>query len=94
MRDTDYATEIATASVAGEGEPNSELRVERLFIKKHLREEIRWSWWVEGRMTPRPPDLTEAKLLELMKLGMSKEVFSTDFLVGLRNRIDAHLDAK
>ena len=93
MRDTDYAKELATAIVPVEG-TESELRLERLRIKEFDRDEIRWSWWTGGRLAPRPLDLTETQLLELMRRGIEQQVFSTDFLVGLKNRIAAHLDAK
>lgn len=93
MRDTPYATELATGSVKANKE-GGELRVERLHIKEYDRPEIRWSWWVDGKIANRPLDLTEGQLLDLFKVGMKNGVFTTDFLVGLRNRIDAVLAAK
>lgn len=96
MRDTKYAKELATAvvKVTGKGSVNSELRVERLFIKEHERDEVRWSWWKDGNMANRPADMTEEQLLELVQRGMAKGVFSTDFLVALKNRVDTFLLAK
>jgi hypothetical protein len=91
MRDTEYATELARASLPLGA---SELRLERLRIKSSNTEEIRWSWWSDGRLAPRPLDLSETQLLELMRLGMEQGVFTTDFLLGLTNRIQAHLATK
>ena len=78
MRDTDYATEIA--SVDHEGG-----RIERLFIKGENREEIRFSWWKDGRMQRRPLDLPEEQLLALMRLAIDDgNIFSASFLEALR----------
>ncbi len=94
MRDTEYAKELASASVPVKGQRKEDVKVERLLIKETNVVEIRWSWWVEGRMMNRPLDLPEDMLLTLFQAGMKKSVFTTDFLVGLRNRIDAHLASK
>ncbi|OLS38599.1 hypothetical protein [Bacillus sp. MRMR6] len=58
--------------------------VERIFIKDIKREEIRFAWYKEDnegkrRFIPRPLDLTEVELLELIKDGVNKEVFSKEF---------------
>ena len=50
MRDTAYATEIATASVTlGDG---TEARLERIYVKADEAEEIRFSWWKMGTLSP------------------------------------------
>jgi len=72
MRDTDYATELATADIKG-------CRIERLHVKALKQDEIRFSWWKEGHMTNRPLDLPEDELLALLRLAIEKNVFTEDF---------------
>ena len=86
MRDTRYAREIrsATDSVGQ--------TIERLFIKEHKREEIRFSWWKDGRMVVRPLDLPEEELLPLMKDAVAKGVSSERFLRSLRSALAQYLD--
>jgi hypothetical protein len=81
VRDTTYATELASASVQW-GE--SEGRIERLMIKEAHQEEIRFSWWNEGRMIPRPLDLGEDDLLILFERAIAANVFTVDFRSRLR----------
>lgn len=76
MRDTDYATELASASLGG-------ARVERLLVKETDQEEIRFSWWKDDQMQPRPLDVPEEDLLELFRRGRANDVFSDEFLLGL-----------
>lgn len=85
VRDTPYATEIkAAADSFGQS-------IERLFIKELGREEIRFSWWKDGRMVVRPLDLPEDELLPLMKAAMAEGVFSSGFLEDLRAALVDHL---
>lgn len=78
MRDTKYAREIAFADIGGE-------RIERIFVKENDAEEVRFSWWPNGRFAPRPLDLSEASLLELIGAAIKKGVFTPTFLGGLRD---------
>ena len=80
MRDTDYATELATAD-------NDGCRIERLRIKSTGEEEIRFSWWKEGRMMMRPLDLPESQLLDLFREAIAKGVFKTEFLRDLHSAL-------
>lgn len=73
MRSTNYANLIAEADIGGH-------RIERLFVKDQNQEEIRFSWWKDGRMATRPLDLPEAELLPLLKLAIENDVFSETFL--------------
>lgn len=82
MRDTEYARELASASIFW-GE--SEGRIERLFVKEFQREEIRFSWWNEGRLIPRPLDLQEDDLIILMKTAIENGVFTNRFLTDLKS---------
>jgi hypothetical protein len=82
MRDTAYATEIATAS-DGFGQT-----IERIFVKgEYQREEIRFSWWSNGNLVIRPLDLPEDELLPLVCEAIRKGVFSTQFLKGLHEAL-------
>ena len=88
MRDTPYATEIETAS------DSIGQTIERLFVKEHGREEIRFSWWKDGQLMIRPLDLPEDELLPLMKTAMAKGVFSQRFLSDLQTALVAHLQGR
>lgn len=81
MRDTRYATEVATA------EDEIGQRIERIFVKEHEREEIRFSWWTNGKMVIRPLDLPEDELLPLMREAIRKGVFTPAFLKGLHEAL-------
>jgi len=76
MRDTPYAKELATASIAHGAH---ECRIERLYVKKAKQVEIRFSWWKNGRMTPRPLDVTENELFSLLREAIKKNVFRRGF---------------
>ncbi len=77
MRDTKYARELASVSYDWK---DSEARIERLFIKARGHEEIRFSWWRGNRLIPRPLDVTEDELFELLKSARKKNIFSENFL--------------
>jgi hypothetical protein len=77
MRETKYAREIASVDIGG-------CRIERIYVKKHEQEEIRFSWWKDGRFAPRPLDLPENELLELMREAIKKGVFTPTFVDGIR----------
>jgi hypothetical protein len=77
MKDTEYATELGTASSSL---PNNEgARFERLYVKGMAEEEIRFSWWKEDRIIPRPLDLTEEHLLQLFGIALDKGGSQTAF---------------
>src|SRR5262245_47116000 len=73
LRDTPYATEKATAEYRRQ-------RIERIFIKLTKRHEIRFSWWPDGQMAPRPLDIPEDELLRLIGRAIEKNVFTPEFL--------------
>lgn len=96
LRDTEYAREIATASLSFPSEEtkeeNEEARIERLDVKGRGadgtgQEEIRFSWWRGGRMLPRPLDLTEGELLQLLQVAIDKDVFTAKFTIRLRQML-------
>ena len=67
-RDTKYAKELDRASQ--ELEDGEEARIERLKIKQGASVVIRFSWWKDGEMIPRPLDLSEEDLMELLAKGV------------------------
>jgi hypothetical protein len=73
MRDTSYAEERATSSVGAN-------RIERIYVKEFRQEEIRLSWWPNGKMAPRPLDVPEEQLIELVAKGIADGVLSGQFL--------------
>jgi hypothetical protein len=81
MRETKYAREIVSTDTIGGG------RIERIYVKENGQEEIRFSWWREARLIPRPLDLPETELLELMRDAIDKGVFTPTFVNGLRNLV-------
>ncbi|MCK5910345.1 MAG: hypothetical protein KAG62_10375 [Caulobacter sp.] len=88
MRNTSYAREIATATDSiGQS-------IERIHVKDHDREEIRFSWWKDGNIVIRPLDLPESELLPLMRMAMEKGVFSDEFIQNLGHAVVDHLAAK
>jgi hypothetical protein len=83
MRDTPYATEIATGSIAFDAA--NEGKIERILVKENGQEEIRFSWWKDGRMMMRPLDLTEKDLIELLQKAIEHNVLTPDFRAKLRS---------
>ncbi|WP_052134410.1 hypothetical protein [Sphingomonas sp. 37zxx] len=81
MRDTPYAREIVSATDSiGQS-------IERIFVKEHEQEEIRFSWWKNGTLVIRPLDLPESELLPLMCDAIRKGVFTPSFLKGLHEAL-------
>lgn len=66
--------------------------VERIYVKVMEREEIRFGLYKENknqveRLIPRPVDVTEEELLQLISEGKSKGVFSKKFIEELKEII-------
>ena len=76
MRDTDYATELCQPAVLTD--EYGEARLERLRLKQTGEVVIRLSWWKDGRMIPRPLDLTEQDLIMLLAKGFRQGVLLPD----------------
>ena len=83
MRDTPYATELASVEI-------DSCRIERIFVKAEGQEEIRFSWWPDGKMANCPLDVPEAQLLELMAGAIRSRVFTGTFLQGLTRLLAEH----
>jgi hypothetical protein len=84
MRKTRYALELCEPGVF-QWPTGSEARIEKLLIRESNEEEIRFSWWKDGKMVTRPLDLSEDDLLVLFKDAFMKEVFSQRFRIGLKS---------
>jgi hypothetical protein len=85
MRDTAYASEIATASIAFDGA--NEAKIEHIHVKDQGQDEIRFSWWKDGRIMMRPLDLPENDLLRLLDNAIKGGIFTPDFRAKLRNML-------
>lgn len=84
MRDTSYATEICTAKLRS-GE--SEIQIERIFVKNLQQEEIRFSWRKNNRFMTRPLDLPENELLDLFREAIISGIFTEDFRAKLKQAL-------
>jgi hypothetical protein len=80
LRKTKYATELARAE-------HGQSRIERLAITGG-EEEVRFSWWRDDQLIPRPLDLPERELLPLLREAMRQGVFTPEFLAGLRDALN------
>lgn len=77
MRDNSYARLLVQAELSL-GDSN-EARAERLLVKDSGEEEIRFSWWSNGNIVPRPLDMPESQWVELFKAAVRQGVFTDDF---------------
>jgi hypothetical protein len=68
MRDTGYGKLISHSILPFEN--GEEARLERILIKSSGKEEIRLSWWKNGNIVPRPLDLSEDALWQLIAKGI------------------------
>jgi hypothetical protein len=80
LRNTDYATELATASLSVGVD---EVRIERLHVKETDVDEIRFSWWRDGKLIPRPLDVPEDLLLDMFREALIQRVFTDSFILAL-----------
>ena len=85
LRETAYARELARAVLEY---PGGVVRIERLYVKDLGQEEIRFSWWPDGKMAQRPLDLPEDDLLALFEKGIQQNVFTPSFLQSLRSLLN------
>ena len=90
LRDTVYARELVRATL--DLPTGNQARLERLYVKKRQREEVRFSWWKEGRMAQRPLDLTEDEFLDLLRVAIKQEVFTAHFLWRLKELLSSDVD--
>jgi hypothetical protein len=86
MAKTPYATPLKSADV-------KDCRIERILINASGEQEIRFSWWPNGKFVPRPLDLPERELLPLIREAIREDVFERNFLVELRDLLNENLNA-
>jgi len=53
--------------------------------KENGQDEIRFSWWKDGKMIPRPLDLSESDLIKLLGSAIQAEVFTPEFRSQVKN---------
>ncbi|MGB7169073.1 MAG: hypothetical protein WBD32_08725 [Acidobacteriaceae bacterium] len=86
MKETGYTTELTPSGIRSF--PNGDqARIEKLYIKESGEEEVRLSRWKNGKMLPRPLDLSEDDLLILFRDALSKDVFTPAFRMVLRTML-------
>ena len=76
-----YARKIAHVEV-------DECRIERIHVINLDQEEIRFSWWPNGRFVPKALDVTESHLLDLIGAAIKDGVFTPVFVAGLRKLLE------
>ena len=74
MRDTEYARELCEPGVMKWPSGGSEARIEKLLIKETDEEEIRFSWWKDGKLAIRPLDLSEHDLIALFRDALRESI--------------------
>lgn len=89
LKETKYCLLLKQGKVIVE---DSIFSVERIYVKVMEREEIRFGLYKENknqieRLIPRPVDVTEEELLQLISEGKSKGVFSKKFIEELKEII-------
>jgi hypothetical protein len=84
MRETKYAKELREPGSFKWPDGISEARIERLLIKETEVEEIRFSWWKDGKIATRPLDIGEDDLIALFEDAVAKGVFTDTFKAKLR----------
>ena len=89
LKETKYCLLLKQGKVTVD---DSIFSVERIYVKVMEREEIRFGLYRENhnqveRLIPRPVDVTEEELLQLISEGKSKGVFSKKFIEDLKEII-------
>jgi len=62
-----------------------EARIEKLYAHRRGSAEVRFSWWKNDSIMPRPLDLTEDDLILLFRDAIEKKVFTPGFRMALRS---------
>jgi hypothetical protein len=83
VRETKYAKILAEAVI---GLPEGhQAKAERLIVKAWGTEELRFSWWNQGRFMPRPLDMEESDWIELFREAIMEGVFTQEFIKNLKS---------
>jgi hypothetical protein len=86
MRSTRFGEVLQQAELGGH-------RIERLRVKKGRHEDIRFSWWKDGKFIPQALSMPEEKLLTLICRAIDKGVFTPDFSNALFRELSARHSA-
>ncbi len=89
LKETRYVKELARATQPSGSSPKSLSAIERILVKKSKQVEIRFSSWQGAKMMPKALTLPESDLLPLLSEAIRTEVFSEEFLAGLRQALAA-----
>jgi hypothetical protein len=82
MRETKYARQLRQPGRVQWDD--TEGQIERIPVNASLQEEIRFSWWKNGKLVPRPLDLSEDDLITLFRNAIANDVFTDRFRAELR----------
>lgn len=84
-RDTRYARVIASAEIdLGSDE---KAVAERLELHEFGTEEVRFSWWKNGKFMTRPLDIAEEDWIKLLSESYKNGVLSSEFMKDLEKQI-------
>ncbi len=86
MRETKYAVELCDPGIH-RFPTGDEARIEKLHIEETGEEEVRFSRWKDGKMVPRPLDLSEDDLIALLRDALANDVFTPEFRLTLRDML-------
>ena len=87
LTETDYCKQLCQPGRIEWPNTQEEGRIERIYVKSLEHEEIRFSWWKEGRFMTRPLDLPEADLLTMFQDAIDKGVFTEKFRKQLKEML-------
>ena len=94
LKDTKYCTLIESAKTEVD-ENGYQYAIENIVVKELNRDEIRLCIYKDventngitvNRLVPRPIDVTEDELIELIKLGIQKGILSKTFITKLSKK--------
>lgn len=95
LKDTAYCTLLQSEKTKEDGYGN-QYAIERIIVKDMERDEIRLCLYknvmnqqgrLVNRMIPRPLDVTENELINLISMGISTGILSNDFVTKLEKKI-------
>jgi len=95
LKDTAYCTLLESKKTKEDAYGN-QYAIERIIVKDMERDEIRLCLYknvmnqqgrLVNRMIPRPLDVTEDELLELISMGICSGILSNDFISKLEKKI-------
>ena len=91
LRKTRYA-ELCSHATVGES-TGDEKRLEKIWVKSRKEEILRWTWWRDGKMLPRPAEMNEPELIALIDRGFQAGVLSSFFLRQLIHLVEKRAES-